>query len=343
MTVKPRVFVSYSTKDSEFVQKMILDLRAAGIDVWFDAWELQPAEPLVATIVERGLGSADTFFTYLTQNALDSEWCREELQRALERRGAGELFNLVVLADSQDTLDALPDKAIQEQRCEVLTDMKDYPVVLGRLISTAWQSLQKNGRLRDASDHIHCDVNIVRSPYARVNFMKDVKKELIVAGPNLRGWLNDDGAKQSLVDLVSSDAKPKLTMILGTLEALNALTDGAGEGAGEVHLKQSVKDLEWIRSKLDEEQRKRFGVYFHFGAVSMSAVIRDPYEDNGVLVFTPRWGIDYQPLRRVFCVVEKKRQPSQFQAIADSTFNLIQPDALNLDQMLRITGVAADD
>lgn len=36
-----RLFISYSSKDHEFVSRVATDLKSYGVDVWWDKWEME--------------------------------------------------------------------------------------------------------------------------------------------------------------------------------------------------------------------------------------------------------------------------------------------------------------
>jgi len=49
---KPRVFLSHSKADIEFVQKLYDDLRISQIDPWLDSAEIRHGQEEVPTVVE---------------------------------------------------------------------------------------------------------------------------------------------------------------------------------------------------------------------------------------------------------------------------------------------------
>ena len=76
---KPKVFLSHSKKDQNFIKQLAIDLRSARIDVWYDDWEIPPGASLRSKIFEDGISECDLFFIYLTQNSkilLDSTGAR---------------------------------------------------------------------------------------------------------------------------------------------------------------------------------------------------------------------------------------------------------------------------
>ena len=61
---KPKVFLSHSKKDQDFIKQLALDLRSARIDVWYDDWEIPPGASLRSKIFEDGISECDLFFIY---------------------------------------------------------------------------------------------------------------------------------------------------------------------------------------------------------------------------------------------------------------------------------------
>ena len=47
-----RLFISYSSQDRAFVRKLVADLRASSMPIWFAEWELGPGDSLIDKIGE---------------------------------------------------------------------------------------------------------------------------------------------------------------------------------------------------------------------------------------------------------------------------------------------------
>jgi len=76
------VFISYSHSDKAIAEKIAHDLTNRGINVWWDQWDLQPGDSLVAKIFEFGLAKASHFLILLSPASVRSSWVREELNIA---------------------------------------------------------------------------------------------------------------------------------------------------------------------------------------------------------------------------------------------------------------------
>lgn len=79
----PFIFVSYSSKDSDFVHAEIERLTRQGYAVWYDKGEIQPGL-LWDEQIRRAIRACACFIVFITQDAVDSEHVRDEMGQALE-------------------------------------------------------------------------------------------------------------------------------------------------------------------------------------------------------------------------------------------------------------------
>jgi len=77
-------FISYSTKDQEFCERLHEDLVAAGIRCWFAPDNLTIGDRFRDPI-ETALRSHDKVLVVLSANSLDSSWVRSEVEGAFDR------------------------------------------------------------------------------------------------------------------------------------------------------------------------------------------------------------------------------------------------------------------
>ena len=80
----PDVFISYSRRDDEFVQRLREALAESGKDVWVDREDIGPAVEWRREI-ELGIEGSDIFVFVITPDALRSEPCRREREYAVEK------------------------------------------------------------------------------------------------------------------------------------------------------------------------------------------------------------------------------------------------------------------
>lgn len=86
-SIGPKIFLSHSSKDKPFVRRLASDLNRNGVRVWFDEQELSPGDSLVSK-VERGLDTSMVVVVVISQNSVNSNWVRSELNYALDRQSA---------------------------------------------------------------------------------------------------------------------------------------------------------------------------------------------------------------------------------------------------------------
>jgi WD40 repeat protein len=76
------VFISYTHKDRRLVQEFADALRARGVRLWYDQWEMKPGDVLRERIGE-GIQNASNFVVLLSQASLSSRWVKYELNSGM--------------------------------------------------------------------------------------------------------------------------------------------------------------------------------------------------------------------------------------------------------------------
>ncbi|MGB8646188.1 MAG: toll/interleukin-1 receptor domain-containing protein [Anaerolineae bacterium] len=77
-------FISYSSKDEEFVRRLHADLQAKGVRVWFAPEDLEIGQPIIAGI-DAAIRSYDKLMVILSENSIHSEWVNFEVTNAIDR------------------------------------------------------------------------------------------------------------------------------------------------------------------------------------------------------------------------------------------------------------------
>lgn len=139
--MKPKIFLSHSKKDKEFIEKVANILRPARIDCWYDDWEISPGDSLTRKILDEGIGSCDLFLIYLTENSIDSKWVNKELDVALLNDIESNNGHLLVFVNSKDTLEKLKP-SLKILNCTILND-KEFTEPLLKLTSKTWEHFGK--------------------------------------------------------------------------------------------------------------------------------------------------------------------------------------------------------
>ncbi|MGQ9627958.1 MAG: toll/interleukin-1 receptor domain-containing protein [Anaerolineae bacterium] len=76
------IFLSYQSKDREWVRRLVDALSEQGLRVWYDEKEVRPGEPILHRMEEGLRGSAHVVFVITPQTAR-SNWMAAELGAAL--------------------------------------------------------------------------------------------------------------------------------------------------------------------------------------------------------------------------------------------------------------------
>lgn len=82
--VRPIMFLSYSSSDGTFAERLAKDLSRFGINVWFDRWLIQPGNKLRDRINE-AIKDCQYFGVVLSVRSIQSRWVQNELDAAMIR------------------------------------------------------------------------------------------------------------------------------------------------------------------------------------------------------------------------------------------------------------------
>ena len=74
-------FISYSSKDEEFAQRLYADLQAKGVRCWFAPEDVQGGRKLHEQI-EQAIRHYDKLLIVLSENSMHSEWVKTEIYHA---------------------------------------------------------------------------------------------------------------------------------------------------------------------------------------------------------------------------------------------------------------------
>ena len=77
-----KFFITHSHQDNVFARRLCDDLRANGLDGFFDVYSIKPGDIIPAEI-QRGLETCDIYVPILSYAALASPWCDEEINAAI--------------------------------------------------------------------------------------------------------------------------------------------------------------------------------------------------------------------------------------------------------------------
>jgi hypothetical protein len=135
----PKVFVSHASEDKDrFVLGFATELRARGVDVWLDKWEMLPGDSLVDKIFEEGIKGASAVIVVLSKFSVQKPWVREELNAAFVRRVNSGSKLIPVIIDECDVPEALSSTLWQR-----IEDLVSYPASLDRIVAAIFGATDK--------------------------------------------------------------------------------------------------------------------------------------------------------------------------------------------------------
>lgn len=79
-----KVFISHSSKDKRFVRTLKDDLNENSIETWFDEDQLDLGDSLIEKL-EKALEESTHFLIILSQNSINSDWVKFELNKAIKQ------------------------------------------------------------------------------------------------------------------------------------------------------------------------------------------------------------------------------------------------------------------
>lgn len=111
-----KVFISHSSKDKVFAEKLSRDLLKLDLCVWLDKWEIKVGDSLISKI-SSGLSESDYLIIILSNNSVLSEWVSRELNYSLlEEINNSKVKVLPVIIDNCNVPVFLRDKLYADFR-----------------------------------------------------------------------------------------------------------------------------------------------------------------------------------------------------------------------------------
>jgi hypothetical protein len=81
----PRVFLSYAREDAQAVERVAIELRAHGVELWMDRQDLVAGDEWLPQI-EAAISKADFMLVFISRTSLNSAWVHREYQTAFQRQ-----------------------------------------------------------------------------------------------------------------------------------------------------------------------------------------------------------------------------------------------------------------
>lgn len=156
MDSKPKAFISHASEDKDrFVLSFAEKLRANGIDVWLDKWEMLPGDSLVDKIFEEGIKEADIFIIVLSSKSVSKPWVREELNAGIVKRISNSCKIVPILIDDCDVPECLKSTLWQK-----ISDLDNYEDELKIIINSIFGIVEKPA-LGEPPKHVTTKIDII--------------------------------------------------------------------------------------------------------------------------------------------------------------------------------------
>ena len=132
-------FISHSSKDKEFVDRLHSDLQSKGVRCWYSPEDLKIGDKIRQSI-DQSIRIQDKLLLVLSRNSIDSEWVEDEVESAHEQERKRRKTVLVpIRLDSavMDTDKAWATKLRRDRNIGDFTQVKDqgaYRKALNRLL-----------------------------------------------------------------------------------------------------------------------------------------------------------------------------------------------------------------
>ena len=91
---KKHCFVSYSSKDKKFAERLAMDLSTNNVSLFFDRWEIKVGDSIVEKI-NAALGNMSNLIIVLSQESVRSNWVKKELSSAIMKKLSNESVRIL--------------------------------------------------------------------------------------------------------------------------------------------------------------------------------------------------------------------------------------------------------
>ena len=127
----PSIFLSHTSLDKPFVEKLARDLQRIGVNVWFDKWEIKVGESITWKIDE-GIREQEYLGVVLSPEALQSEWVKSELGSAWAKQmNRKKIFVLPILYRDCDMPLFLAERKYADFRLDYQRGFSELAAVFG--------------------------------------------------------------------------------------------------------------------------------------------------------------------------------------------------------------------
>lgn len=149
----PSIFLSHTSIDKPFVEKLARDLKRIGVNVWFDKWEIKIGDSITWKI-EEGIRENEYLGIVLSQEALNSEWVKSELGAAwVKQMQTKKVFVLPILYRDCNIPFFLADRRFSDFRENYEHGFNELATIFGieetdAITQDNWRKFTKNKKVK---------------------------------------------------------------------------------------------------------------------------------------------------------------------------------------------------
>jgi len=137
----PKLFLSHSLQDKDYIERLSAELRRCQIEPWLDSDEIRAGKPWLKVIFEEGMPTCDAVFVYFTENALGSPMVAREVDTSLIQQMSDANINFIPYVESESVRRQLrPD--IQSIHCPILSE-ENHKEVFPRIVAEVWRGFHE--------------------------------------------------------------------------------------------------------------------------------------------------------------------------------------------------------
>jgi hypothetical protein len=134
---KPKVFLSHSNTDKDFIQKIDEDLRKCLIDPWIDSRDIRHGESWLDAIFESGIPTCDCVLIYLTEASIQSPMVKKEIDASVLQKLKDKHVGFLPYVSDASLRNRLRHD-IQSIQAPEWND-KNYDQLLPRVVAEIWR------------------------------------------------------------------------------------------------------------------------------------------------------------------------------------------------------------
>lgn len=134
------VFISHSSKDKKDVEKLLPFINGMNLPVWFDKYNIDVGQSIVEKVQE-GVKNSYAVIFWITDNFLESKWCKREMQAFIKRMIEEDIL-IVSILDKNVSINRLPI-FLQDIKC-IQRENESFEEIAKKIMPTLKKNFFKN-------------------------------------------------------------------------------------------------------------------------------------------------------------------------------------------------------